>query len=131
MCVDCVTVADCAEEHSCVDYVCRPRCDSDRDCVASGLLCDRDMGYCVECLTHDGCKAGVCAPNQPACDGNAAKVCNGNGSGYVSAGTPCGTDVCASGACKPPVCASAERKCQSEDVYECASDRLSWTLKQA
>ncbi len=138
------SVVSCGAEQVCASGACQ-----DRACVPSARYCKTDGVY--QCAA-DGlsstlvascgggqycdrsgeatCKTGVCAPNQPACDGNNAATCNDNGSGYVSAGTPCGSNVCASGVCKPPVCAAAALKCQDEDVYQCASDRLSWTLRQ-
>ncbi len=122
----CKTPACAAAERKCEsDDV--YECASDRlswtlrqDC-ASGTYCDP---------VNPQCKTWACTPSQPACDGNTKTGCNANGSGYVAGGTPCGSDLCVSGVCRTPVCAAAERKCESEDVYECASDRLSWTRKQ-
>jgi hypothetical protein len=110
------TVENCASNDelcvvdACLPVVCIPseqRCDGD-DRV---LLCSSDGTSEAElddCQTDeycDGadatCKAQVCVPDQPACNGNVATTCNARGNDYLGGGTDCDatTDVCASGAC--------------------------------
>ncbi len=124
---------------ACQDRACPPstrfcKTDGVYDCAADGLSSTLVTGcgggqYCDD-SGEATCKTGVCAPAEPACDGNAATLCNEEGSGYISAGTPCGAEVCSRGVCETPVCAALALKCQSEDVFECAPDRLSWTRKE-
>ncbi len=138
------SVVSCRAEQVCAGGACQEgECaPSERTCKTDGVYqCAADGlsstlvyscgggQYCDD-SGEATCKTGVCAPDQPACDGNNAATCNGNGSGYSTAGMDCGARVCARGLCETPVCATAERRCQSGDVYECASDRLHWTRKQ-
>ncbi len=139
-----LSTVGCGAKQSCAGGACRDRscepstrfCKPDGlyDCSADGLSsvlvrsCDGGQ-YCDD-VGVPSCKTGVCAPNQPWCDGNAATVCNANGSGFTADRRNCGTDLCVAGVCKTPACATAALKCQSEDVFECAADRLSWALKE-
>jgi hypothetical protein len=55
--------AGCGDSHSSEDAaapmdVLRGPCDSDRDCSALGLICDRAVGVCGECSTAAECAAG-------------------------------------------------------------------------
>lgn len=46
------------------------------------------------------CKAQICSPNQPTCNGNSTATCNSDGSGYATTGASCGTQYCVSGVCQ-------------------------------
>ncbi|HEY3255955.1 MAG TPA: hypothetical protein VGJ91_18480, partial [Polyangiaceae bacterium] len=47
----------------------------------------------------------VCAPDQPACEGNRATTCNANGTGYLAEGLKCSSkQTCLAGACEDQEC---------------------------
>jgi hypothetical protein len=93
----------------CSDQICVPNsrfCDTGnvvRQCSADGLSatlyqsCTTSQ-YCDD--TTATCKAMICTPNLPACNGNSTTTCNSLGSGYTSAGTSCGSLYCVSGVCQ-------------------------------
>jgi formylglycine-generating enzyme len=75
------------------------------------------------------CKTGVCAANQPACDGNRATTCNAQGSGYAAGGTTCkSNETCQAGQCKSHVCTPKAGFCQGQTVKTCSDDGLSSTV---
>jgi hypothetical protein len=67
-----------------------------RQCAADGMssavssTCT-SAEYCDTATAT--CKAQICTPNQPACDGNTATTCNADGSGYLAGGTACSTSA--------------------------------------
>lgn len=46
VCVECATDGDCATGELCASLQCQLRCDAQKDCTASGLICDLALGYC-------------------------------------------------------------------------------------
>jgi hypothetical protein len=102
------------------------RCANDG--LASTLIeaCGKD-GYCD--AETAACKAGTCAPDQPACDGNSASLCNASGSGFEPGGEACGAGTtCSGGACKPWVCTPDESFCKDDSHYQCSSSGLVTTV---
>jgi hypothetical protein len=57
--------------------------------------------YCDSSTTVATCKAQICTPGQPACNGTVSTTCNAAGSGYTGTGTDCAAtgEVCSAGAC--------------------------------
>jgi hypothetical protein len=102
----CNTSAPCVQ-HDCIAVGCG---------TLSGLVClgSSSVGRCQsggmtyferacgrsEYCESGACKALVCVPNRPSCDGNTATVCSANGSRHASGGTPCGAQRCVEGACQ-------------------------------
>jgi formylglycine-generating enzyme required for sulfatase activity len=119
---------------SCADLECVPSttfCSGNgvRQCDESGLSSEEQQlcgsgEYCD--VASATCKTGVCAPGQPACDGNRATTCNSVGGGYESGGTTCqASETCDAGACKPQVCAPDDTFCQGQTVKTCSENGLS------
>ncbi|HKO52990.1 MAG TPA: SUMF1/EgtB/PvdO family nonheme iron enzyme [Polyangiaceae bacterium] len=68
----------------------------------------------------------VCAPNQPACDGNRATTCNANGSGYLADGLKCSSkQTCQAGACEDQECSPNASFCSGNSLRKCADNGLS------
>jgi hypothetical protein len=61
-------------------------------CSGGGMTCT---------LPATACAAALCTPGQTQCTNNVASVCNAQGA-WVS--TPCGSQMCQSGACVDPTC---------------------------
>jgi formylglycine-generating enzyme len=119
---------------SCEDLECTPStsfCSGNvvRDCDESGLSSEEAKvcgsgEYCD--VASATCKTGVCAPGQPACDGNRATTCNSVGGGYVAGGTICASnETCDAGECKPQVCVPDDIFCQGQTVKTCSENGLS------
>src|SRR5262249_28792723 len=53
--------------------------------------------YCDSASTM--CKARLCTPNQPSCNGTILATCNADGSGYLAGGVDCAPRACSGGAC--------------------------------
>jgi hypothetical protein len=72
------------------------------------------------------CRAQICAPGQPACDGNVATTCNAQGSGYEGGRTDCapGGQLCAQGACRTLMCIPNSYFCNAGAVWRCSADGL-------
>src|SRR6478736_4325038 len=119
---------------ACEDQECSPGANfctgsTVRKCADDGLSSDETTTcaknqYCD--VASATCKTGVCAPNQPACDGQRATLCTSSGDGYVAGGTACkSTETCDAGECKPQVCAPNQGFCQGQSVKTCSADGLS------
>ncbi|HEY0469751.1 MAG TPA: SUMF1/EgtB/PvdO family nonheme iron enzyme [Polyangiaceae bacterium] len=122
---------------ACQDQECTPSAsfcasNSVRNCAANGL----SSALVATCATGQycdaaspSCKTGICAPDQPACDGNRATVCTHIGDGYAAGGTTCkATETCEAGTCKAQVCAPNTSFCQGQDVKTCSSSGLSTSV---
>jgi formylglycine-generating enzyme required for sulfatase activity len=91
------------------------------DTCTAGEYCEAQSASCVP---------GTCAPNQPACDGNRATVCNANGSGYEAGGMVCGDGTsCDAGLCALQVCTPGEDFCEAGSVRACAQNGLASMVK--
>jgi Cys-rich repeat protein len=65
-------------------------CESDDDCSEYGLRCDRERGYCVECLEDGDCPLGYhCDSGQCLVDGAGS----GGHGGSMDAGDSCGNGL--------------------------------------
>ncbi|MBM4370618.1 MAG: choice-of-anchor D domain-containing protein [Deltaproteobacteria bacterium] len=105
-------------------------CGSTDDCP-EGLLCDPFGGTCVECLQDRHCPEGavcqdracvlpgsVCVPGRVTClDGPAARVCNGDGDGYLP-DEPCDDGVL----CTLDGCVEGEGCTAAPDATVCDDD---------
>jgi formylglycine-generating enzyme required for sulfatase activity len=68
----------------------------------------------------------VCAPDQPACDGNRATTCNANGTGYLAEGLKCSSkQTCLAGACEDQECSPNASFCSGNSLRKCADNGLS------
>ena len=97
-CVGCAQDADCPSG-KCLANTCRVACSSDLSCTSSGLLCNKDLGVCVQCgavnqadcssgLVCDAtgqCVAPVCSPGDERCGSDGIEFCLSNGSGFGNA----------------------------------------------
>lgn len=133
---------ECAASETCVSGVCEEHecpagerfCSGNavRQCAEDGLSSDEvdTCGAGEYCDAEAAeCKPGVCAPDQPACDGNTATQCDAAGAGFVAAGTDCGpTATCDAGVCRPHVCTPDATFCQGQQVKQCTANGLSSTL---
>lgn len=102
-----------------------------RDCGAQGQRCEAGV-----------CRSLVCQPNQRACNGSVATLCNADGSGYLPMGVDCGTQPdrqCVQGACLcPPNLADCDGQvktgCEadlSSDPNNCAGCGISCSLGES
>jgi hypothetical protein len=138
-----VAAESCASNETCLDGSCAPQectpsttfCSGKqiRVCASSGLsskvleTCQADE-YCEP--QAGVCKVGVCSPDQPACDGNAATHCNPEGSGYSGESEPCSAhQSCEAGVCVDQVCGPGSAFCQGQDVKRCAENGLSSSVE--
>jgi hypothetical protein len=83
-------------------------CTADKDCRASGGVCDEAAAACFECQAASDCAAGnycnvlnscvsvICESDESFCNGDSSVSCNEEGSGYEQ--TSC-AQGCADGAC--------------------------------
>lgn len=100
-------------------------------------FCTKDSGWqkqagCTAgqvCVNKGECKAKLCDPWQPFCQGSAAMLCDSSG----TQGTPlvdCGTlgQVCKSGGCEPAplICQPAAKQCQGSNLNTCNSSGTAW-----
>lgn len=95
-------------------------CQSDRECSPDGRVCDRSIGYCVECITgadcgaEEACRGGVCEAITPC---SSSRMCPGlvcdPSRGYC---VECITDVDCDGSllCRDGDCVTPPRPCNSD-----------------
>jgi hypothetical protein len=127
---DCEEGQECGADHGCHPVVV---CASDKDCKDKGMVCNKDVGICMECLKTEHCGPGeycgsgyclsaACASGESKCEGNAVTVCKGDGSGW-QVGTPCvDGQYCLDGTCLDLACQPFAIWCDG-DVYKvCADD---------
>lgn len=76
VCSDCTRNNDCPSGSLCFASRCEAVCASDKECTASGLLCDLEQRRCVECVVNSDCPSDFhCA------DGSCLRsVCNASDS---------------------------------------------------
>jgi hypothetical protein len=115
----CARREDCAGRGICVGGVCEAvvTCMSDDQCSATGKICHRTRGYCVQCDGRDGqCAAGQTCQSDFTCvaisarDGGVGDA--GSCSGTCMDRSQCSSGlVCSAGACCPPParCTSPEQ----------------------
>lgn len=118
-CVGCRFESDCPPNAHCKERSCAPYtpCVNSRDC-ASGTVCDRSKGECVECLTNGDCEAEkevcvaahcvpVCASDKDCLDRN--QLCH-HEKGYCADCVEqqdcpsvyyCSEDLCKLDVCRP------------------------------
>ncbi len=130
------TVADCSDfgqrcvNGGCQSLMCQPGqafCEANtlRICAPDG----KDSALLLTCASDQfcdastfSCRPGVCSPNQPACNGSVATLCNANGSGYLAGGTNCNLlpdRQCVQGSC---LCAPNQADCDGITRNGCEID---------
>ncbi len=138
-CVDCVDAADCpeagqeCEAHRCVT---RRPCQSDNQCTPQGQLCNRGLGYCVDCLqpqdclpgyrcsASGSCEVGGCTPNALSCSGASVVRCAADGSSTSVVETCAG--ACRDGACVAQLCTPGAPVCNGDVATRCSADGMSY-----
>jgi formylglycine-generating enzyme len=94
-----------------------------RRCAEDGLSSEEveACGAGKYCETASAsCKAGACAPGEPACDGERATTCNDDGSDYLPGGETCGNGTsCVDGACR--ACTPDELRCDGQQPQKCSA----------
>ncbi len=139
----CIVSADCpGEKDLCISGACQPQtmCTSDKQCQASGLVCDSTGGTCVQCLSVDDCKPGeqckahkcllpakTCASTKDCdlgmvCDKGAKQCVECATSGDCSKGLACVETVCVPMLCKPGTTSCLDEKV----VRTCTSDGMGY-----
>lgn len=120
---------------ACHDVQCPPNgavCDENYlyHCNAAGtdLVLDKYCGN-GSCDEETGtCKARVCTPSAPACDGTVATVCAPDGLALLPGGTDCATSdqACYNGACAPIVC-EGSYACSGSLLQQCKNNGTALT----
>jgi hypothetical protein len=64
----CTSAKDCNDGQGCISGLCADHCESDKQCTATGLLCDTSIGYCT-------------ANGSPGAGGSSQGAGGSNGSG--------------------------------------------------
>lgn len=98
-------------------------CDSDRECSEMGLVCDRVMHRCVECIADADCGRGrycppshvcaaqVCTPGESTCLGATRQsTCNSRGSAQTESACASG-ETCRGNRCQPSACTPGASTC--------------------
>jgi hypothetical protein len=119
--------AGCGDSHSSDDAaapmdVLRGPCDSDRDCSALGLICDRAVGVCGECSTDAECAAGeacllgLCDPTRTCTTSRECPglVCDAAVGRCVECVDPAD--------CPSPLVCRADGRCAATAATGCTSD---------
>jgi hypothetical protein len=109
--VDCSATSQVCVSGVCMSLACAPSsyyCNSGNvyHCSTDGLssalytTCLATQ-YCDSSTTTATCKAQICSPDQPACNGNIATFCNPDGSGFTGIQTDCTAtaQTCSAGVC--------------------------------
>jgi hypothetical protein len=140
-----IPVEDCAiSGRVCMSAVCMPiicsagtqYCEGGeaRACSAKGesyatLDVCTQYEHCDVTAGTASCKADVCEPDRPVCNGFVATRCNLDGSGYVSEGVDCAatTQACSDGVCVARACEPGVRSCDANRVVQCNADALTTT----
>jgi hypothetical protein len=128
---DCATDNQVCVAGSCKKKVCTPGASFCQDgnvfqCDQAGVSSSLSQNcvpyyFCQEysSSSYAYCTATPCQANQPACDGNVARVCNADGT-WPEAGTDCGNDkYCQSGTCVAKICDPGTIFCKDGDIYGC------------
>lgn len=137
ICVPCVVTSDCGNSgYVCSKNQCKPAaaCKSSADCKATGQVCDKGAGACVDCVSAADCAGGFsCVESActaaPPCksDKDCPNVCNtasGTCAGCVTS-ADCGSGMFCAGwqQCVPVACSGA--KCAvlpTVQWYACLQD---------
>jgi formylglycine-generating enzyme required for sulfatase activity len=124
--------AGACEDHECTSSARFCSGSELRDCAEDGLSSEpvETCGSGTFCDAPSGeCQPGVCAPSQPACDGNRATTCNADGSGFAAGGITCAIgETCQGGACEPQVCPPGDIYCENQSVKTCSANGLASSL---
>jgi len=115
-------------------------CDSDKDCSAVNMVCDKEAGECVDCLGDFDCSAeeycldktcvdDICDQEltDPVCVEDQTMLCTENGSEWVLV-QECGAEeFCDSGQCLPWLCVPDETGCADDTLSTCNNDGSGYT----
>ncbi|MCB9738943.1 MAG: hypothetical protein H6747_06725 [Deltaproteobacteria bacterium] len=120
-------------------------CKSDKDCIASDQVCDKDALRCVDCNgdvdcpSGESCKAHTCVPPATPCTSSKdcaalEQVCDKK----VGSCVDCmGDEDCLGGAlcvetiCVAKACTKGQTRCGDDGALQlCASNELRWTTTQ-
>ncbi len=143
----CTVSSDCpGATDLCLAGACVPQtaCASDKQCQASGQVCDMQAGVCVTCLSDtdcpkgQSCKANKCLAPPTPCQTTkgcpADSVCDkslGVCVACVSAPDCPANMACKETVCVPMVCKPGTAKCASSaSLTVCAADGSAWTTSQ-
>ncbi|MCB9738686.1 MAG: hypothetical protein H6747_05400 [Deltaproteobacteria bacterium] len=140
---DAVGTADISPEPDSVDVgsVAPVACQSDKECISVGLVCDKAGGVCVDCNSDadcgsgESCKAKHCVPPPASCTSSKdcaalAQVCD-KASGFCVDCT--NSDDCAAGQvcletlCVAQLCTPNATECDANgQLAVCATDGTAW-----
>ena len=133
---DCAATGQLCVSGQCFTQACQPDAlicgpDGIHRCLADGLSSTllqscQSTEYCDDADGNAVCRPKICAPGQPACDGNRATTCNSMGSGFNPGGTVCdaATQSCSGGGCMARVCSPGPARCVGSNVMQCSPDGL-------
>ncbi len=116
-------------------------CATDKTCFATGQICDKAAGVCVDCLEDADCDAGkecrakLCKDPPTPC--KSSKECAGQGKICAKKqgvcldceeDTDCAADKhCNEGVCVADICGTNDRKCAStKQLLTCSSNGSAW-----
>jgi hypothetical protein len=124
----CVVSADCpGGKDLCLQGKCVAQvpCQSDKQCAASGQVCEKTAGVCVQCLTGTDCQKGLnckahqCIPPPESClsskDCKTGQVCDKDAKQCVECATMADCDkgfACQETVCVPLACTPGASVCK-------------------
>ena len=94
------------------------------------MVCDKDQGFCVECITQVDCSLDqlcqdyicvtpFCLPEEPGCDSNSVVVCNATGTEWVSVQVCGENQYCVDAACQDQICEPGALFCEGPLLLTC------------
>lgn len=129
---DCALTSQVCVAGACEDVICSA---SERLCVDGNVHLCVNKGsttqiydtctaseYCDESTAT--CQTQICVPSDPGCDGDVARTCNSDGSGWEAGGTDCSAlsnKACDGGTCEDVICPAGGRYCSGTQVMNCNS----------
>ena len=141
---NCFVAANCPNaDELCVLGVCTAKitCASDNQCLGFGLVCNKVLGFCVECALNgdcggqNRCVSSRCVKSACSCDSSKdcknSTICSSKNSWKC---VECDQDAdctdgrfCVDSFCFKAVCSPNTRKCSGSYTFQvCEPDGLSW-----